>query len=128
LRAHRSIGRGQRGESFDERLEIEHRAAHGERYGAARADFLDRANGVGAKAGCRVRVGRIDDIDQMMSNARPRRCVGLCRADVHAAVHLRRIDAHDLGPHALGEGERERALPGGGRSHQQHRRDRRDGG
>ena len=65
-------------------------------------------------------VGR-DDVDEVMGNARACRAIRLRGADVHAAIHLRRIDADDLRVEAARERQRERALARRRGAHQQHR-------
>ncbi len=66
----------------------------------------DRRSASRTKARRRIRVDRIEDVDQVVRDARARRRVGLGGADVHAAIDLRRIDADDLAGEALGERQR----------------------
>ena len=121
-RAHRGIGRRQSREAVLERLEVQHRPADEQRNSAARANRGNRFDRIGAEPRRRVGFDRIEDVDQMMRHPRARRGVGLRRADVHAAIHLRGIHADDLDREALRERERERGLAGSGRAHQQHGR------
>jgi hypothetical protein len=74
------------------------------------------------KAGSGISFGRCDEIDQVMRNACACRHIGFRGADIHAAIHLRGIDADDFHWKALGECQRQRAFSRRGRAHQQHRR------
>ena len=67
----------------------------------------------------RIRLRRIEDVDQVVRDARAIGGRRLRRADVHAAIHLRGIDGDDLAAEALGERQRERTLARRGRAHQQ---------
>jgi hypothetical protein len=55
-----------------------------------------------------------------MRDASTRRRIGLGGADIHAAIDLRRIDAHDLDWKELSKLERDRALARRGRTHEQN--------
>ncbi len=117
--AHLAVGRGQRVEALEQRLEVEHRAADEQRQRAARGDAGDQPLGVGDEARRRVRLGRVEDVDQVVRHARALGGRGLGGADVHAAVDERRVDADDLdrpavGGERLGDGQRGGGLAGGG--------------
>jgi hypothetical protein len=84
------------------RAEIEHRAA-GQRNAPARVDLVDEAQRLGAETPRRVGLGGIDHVDQVVRHARALVDVRLRGPHVHAAVDLRRVDAHDLHREALGE-------------------------
>ena len=116
--AHAGIGPRQRAQALGQRLEVEHRPAGHDRHPAAGANRRDRREGVVAEPRRGVGLGRVDDVDQVMGDARAGRRVGFRRADVHAPVDLRGVDADDLAADALGQRERERALAGRGRAHQ----------
>ena len=74
---------------------------------------------VGAEARRRIRLGRRDQVDEVVRHACARRLVRLRRADVHPAIDLRGVDGDDLAAERVGERERERALARRGRAHQQ---------
>jgi hypothetical protein len=112
----------QRTQAFVQRLEVEHRPADKQRHPSARSDSVDCAQGIVRKPRSGISLGRRDEIDQVMRNACACRRIGFRGADIHAAVHLRGIDADDFHREAFGEGERQRAFSRRGRAHQQHRR------
>ena len=118
---HLRVAFGQRIEPVEQGLHIQHRAAHQQRGTAARVDLGDQARGVGGEARGGVRVGRFDDVDQVVRHTRALGRARLGRADVHAAIDLRRVDAHDLQRHPFGERHRQRALAAGRRPSQHHR-------
>ena len=95
-RAHCGVGRRHLRESAAQRTEIEHRAADQQRQLAARADVVDRPPRVAHELARRIRLRRIENVDQVMRM--PLQHVGrrLAGADVHAAIDHRRIDADDL--------------------------------
>jgi hypothetical protein len=66
-------------------------------------DLAGEAQRLGAEAPRRVRVGGIDHVDEVVRHARALRGTRLGGSHIHAAVNLRRIDAHDLHGKALGE-------------------------
>lgn len=105
-RAHVRIGAGQVVEPLRQRLVVQHRAAREQRRAAARGDLTDQAQRVGAETRGRIRVGRIDDVDQMVRHARALFARRLRGADIHVAVDERRIDADDLDRAARGERQR----------------------
>ncbi len=110
LGADRRIGGRQRRQPAHQRALVEHRSAHEERNAPARGDLAGHAQRVGAEASRRVRLGGLDDVDEMVRDGGPRGRVGLGRADVHAAIDERRVDAHDLHGQARREGQRHRGL------------------
>ena len=117
-RAKGGVRSRQRAQAVGERFEVEHRAADQQRHAAARANGGDGGQRVGTESGGGIGLRRIDDVDEVMRDARTRRRVRLRRADVHAAINLRRIHTHDFGREAQGERQRERALARRGRAHQ----------
>ena len=100
----------QRRQAISERLEIEHGPADQERDAAARLYVRNGAQRIGSKSCRRIRLVRVDEIDEMVRNPSAQARVGLCRSDIHAAIDLRRIDADDLDGQAGGELDRDRAL------------------
>ena len=74
-----------------------------------------------ARVACRgVLLSRIGDVDQMMRNPASIGDAQLVGADIEPPIHGRRIAIDDFAPESLAERQRERALPGGGRSQDGH--------
>ncbi len=121
LRTHDRIGAGKGREAFGERLEVQHRAAGDDRHATAPTDAVDGLACVVREPRSGIRRRGIDEVEQMMRPTGPCRGIRLRRADVHAAIDLRGIHGHDLAVEAFRELERERALAGGRRPHQQDR-------
>ena len=110
LGADRSIGLGQGVEAGDQRAVIKHRAAH-EQWKLIFSKHLDYSgNGVGAPAPGRVAVIGIDEVDEMMRHRRTLGGARLGGTDVHAAIHLRRVDRDDLERRPLRKLERQARL------------------
>jgi hypothetical protein len=63
---------------------------------------------------------RVADVDQVVHDAGPFLAGWLGGADVHAAVHQRRVHADDLGVQLLGQGQRGSALAGSGGAGERH--------
>ena len=96
-RTHCRVRRRHLRESAAQRTEIEHRAADQQRQLAARVDVVDRLPRVAHELSGRVRLRRIENVDQVMRIAARRTSRRrLAGADVHAAIDHRRIDADDL--------------------------------
>ena len=82
---HLRVGRRHRIEAVEQRLEVEHRAADQQRQPAARADVTDQAARVGDEARRGIRIGWLDDVDQVVRDrgafgrARASRCRCPCR-------------------------------------------------
>ena len=116
--AHVGVGCGHIVEPVHQRLEIQHGAAHQQRYGLAGADFIDQLLRVAHELGRAVGLQRIDDVDEVMRDGGQLCRRGLGRADVHAFVDQGRIHADDLGLlpalcQALGQCQRCRSLARG---------------
>jgi hypothetical protein len=97
------VGLRQRCNAAGQRPEIKHRAADEQWHPPARVDCSDRRRRIATEPSGRVGCGRITEIDQVVRHCvehGPRR---LGRADVHAAVDLRRVDADDLDRKVLRE-------------------------
>ena len=77
---------------------------------AASVDFRDQAQRIGAETSRGIRLRGIHDVDQVVGHALACGRVGLGGADVHAAIDLRRIDAHDFHRQSLGKGQGRRRL------------------
>ena len=117
--AHAGIGARQRRQPFRERLEVQHGATAKDRRAAARANVRHGGQRVAHERRRRIGQRRIDDVEQVMRHARPVGGGRLGGADVHAAIHLRRIDGDDFAVEASCQVERERALARSRRTHQQ---------
>ena len=109
-------------ETFLQRLEVQHRPPDEQRNIAARMDLGQRLAGILAEASGRVTIGGVEDIDQMMGRGRERLAIGFGGADVHVAVHLRRVDAYDFDLEARCQVHGNTGLPRCGGTHQQDRR------
>ena len=118
---HGRVGARQVIEADGEGARIEHRAAHQQRQSPAAADLADQLAGIVHEAGGRIRLGGLDQIDQVMRHRSQLGDAWLGGADVHAAIDQRRVDADDLEIEALGETHGDRALARGGRAEQHDR-------
>ena len=118
LGAHARIGFGHGVEPAGQRLEIKHGAAHQERQLAARPDLLHQAFGVGHEFGGAVGLQGIAYVDQVVRHRSQLAGAGLGGADVHAAVHQRRVHADDLDRVRARNRQRRRRFARGGRAGQ----------
>ncbi len=96
LRAHVGVGGGHVVNAVEQRLEVQHGAAHQQRQRAARADLGHQPGGVLHKLGRAVGLQRVADVDEVVRHGGKLVGRGLGGADVHAAVDQGRIDADDL--------------------------------
>ena len=69
---------------------------------AARVNFNDPRRGIRDEAPRGITLVRVADVDQMMADAIPERARRLRRANIQAAIHHRRVDAHDFKGMELG--------------------------
>src|SRR6266568_605948 len=122
--AHLGVGFGQIGKSFAQRLEVKHGAPDEQRDPPTRCDFPHQAQRVFSETGGRIRLGRVDDVDQVVGHRGALRDRGLGRAEVHVAIHLRRVDAHHFERKHAREIEGKPSLTACGRPHQHDRRRR----
>ncbi|CAM4010022.1 hypothetical protein TSOC111612_24370 [Tsukamurella ocularis] len=112
---HGGIGRG-KGPLVEQRLEVHHRAADDDRR-AARGE-----QGLGVRTGPLLvprhggGLGHVQHVELVVRNAAPLRDRELRGADVHAPVHLHRVDVDDLAVQPLGEVQGKVRLAGGGGS------------
>ena len=118
-RAGRRVGFRQVGQPLLQRAEVQPGTADQQRHPALRADPPHRRQRVGAEIRCRIRLAGIADVDQRVRMARQCRRVGFRRADVHAAVDQRRIDADQAQRKLLAQRAGQRGLAGGGGAHQE---------
>ena len=95
-RTHHRIRRRHTGQATGQRLEIQHGAAHQQRHAATRGNILYQRQGIITKPCCRIRLGRVEHIDQVMRITLQRLRIRLGRPDIHATVHQHRIDADQL--------------------------------
>ena len=110
--AHRGVGRRHVVQALHECLEIQHRPTHQQRQFSARVDLADQPLRVAREVGGTVRLRRVADVDQVVRHGRAFCRTGFRAADVHAAVHQRRVDADDLERDRAGDHQRRRALAG----------------
>ena len=96
--AHGRIGLGHGVQAVDQGLEIEHGAADQQGQAAARRDGGDQRLRVAGKLGGAVGLQRVADVDQVVRHGGAFCGRGFGRADVHAAIDQRRVDADDLDP------------------------------
>ena len=94
--AQRGVGRGQRVQALEQCLEIQHRPAHQQRQAAAGVDLRISRRASATKRAAEYALGRLDHVDQVVRHRGAFGGAGFGGADVHAAVHQRRIDADDL--------------------------------
>ena len=107
---------GTRKQPARQRAEVEAGAADQNRQPPARLDVADRGRGIARVLRGRVVVGRIGDVDQVVRDAAPIADRDLVGADVEAAIDGGRVAVDDLAAVALGDRQRQRALPGRGRA------------
>ena len=79
-------------------------------------DFMNQTLRIRRKLRCAVRLGRLNDVDQMVRANRLLRARGFRRANVHAPIHQRRIHADDLDRPLLRQSQCQRGFTGGGRA------------
>ena len=96
FRPHRGVGRRER-PVVEQRLDVQHRAAHQHRNLAARGNRLDLGGGVLLVARDRRGRGDVEDVELVVRDAAALRDGQFRRADVHAAVELHRVGVDDLG-------------------------------
>ena len=113
LGAHFGVGGGHVVNAVQQRLEVQHGAAHQQGQCTTGADLGNEARGVLHKLGSAVGLQRVADVDEVVGHGSALCRCGFGGANVHAAVHQGRIDADDLHRHAPpqhgGQGQR----PGG---------------
>jgi hypothetical protein len=112
----RFVPRGPFEQPSRQRAVIEARAADQNGKPPAGGDSADHRRSFARVAGRRVLVGRFHHVHHVMRNAPLLERGNLVRADVEAAVHGRRIAAHDLAAELLGDRDAEGALPRRGRA------------
>ena len=96
----------------DDGTEVQAGATHEQRPVPPLLDRRHRRAGVALEARHVVVVARVDQVDQVVRHLGPLADRRLGRADVHASVHLHRVDADDLpAPVRAGELVRDRRLP-----------------
>ena len=110
------IGGGQVVNAGVEGVVIEHGAADQYRDFATGVRGGDFAAGIGGKAPGGVGFFGVKDVYQRVRVAGQGGSIRLCRANIHAAVDLRGIDADEMHGVAVGEGESERGFAGSGRA------------
>ncbi|MNG93350.1 hypothetical protein D3C79_523150 [compost metagenome] len=120
LGTHRGIGRRHVGQAIDQRLVIEHGAAHQQRDLAARGDLGHGLQGIGTELRSRIALGRVANVDQPVRVSGEDFFRRLGRTDVHAAVDQRRIDADQLARQYFGQLDGQVGLAGRRRAHQEY--------
>ncbi len=118
FRAHRSISRRHVRQPFLQRLEIQHGSADQQRNAAGGADLRHGRQRIAAELGSRVALSRIEDVHQAVRELRQYLGRGLRRADVHATVDQRRIDADQLAGQHTRQLQRQIGLARGGGTHE----------
>ena len=103
--ANGGVGAGHVVQPVKQCLEVQHGAAHQQRQLAASVDVGDEPRSVSCKFSRAVGMQRVADIDQVVRHAGQLSRRRLGRADVHAPVHQRRIDADDFDLHHPGNGK-----------------------
>jgi hypothetical protein len=121
LRTQHRFASGEFGEPVAQRLHIEQGAADEQRQPAACGNLRGQALGVAHEGRRRVALQRVVRVDQVMRHGGPLGRRGFGRADVHAAVDQRRVDADDLQRQLLRQRQRGTGLADAGGTDQQHR-------
>ena len=103
-------GTRQRRQTFAQRAQIEQRASDEQRQPPTSPDRRDETRCVAREPSCRVRLHRLQNVDEMMRHAVAYRRRRLRRTDVETAIHHRRIHADDFDRYVFREGEREIGL------------------
>ncbi len=111
----------QTGDAPRKGTEIHHRAPDEQRYYTARGkDLVHFPVGIAHELARRVALFRIEEVDQAMRRALERRCIRFGRANVHAAINERRIDADDVAGKSLAKPNCEVGLARRRGAHQQN--------
>ncbi len=118
--AYRRVGLRQIAESFAECLEVQHRAADQQWDFSSLRDVMHQAQRIVAECGGGIGFGGGDDVDQVVRRAGERGGVRLGGADVHVAIHQRRVHADELHRQALCQFHRDAGLAAGGGTHQKN--------
>ena len=110
----------------DDRSEVEAGAADEDRHRSSLTDAIDRVAGERLELADGEGVGRVDQIDEMVSDAGLLGCRGCGGADVHPAVDLHRVDRDEFcltasPANAIDERKRKRRLAGGSRPEDRQR-------
>jgi hypothetical protein len=105
-------------QSRDKHPVIQHRAADEQWNSLPGEDVFDGMNRLDAESTRRIALVGIEDIHEVVANLRALGKRRLRGSDIHAAIHLRRVDAHDVDRQLPGERERKPRLPAGGRAEQ----------
>ena len=104
-----------------EGVEVQHRAADQQRLASPRPDLAHGLARIAQELPCRIAHRRIADVDQMVRDPLTGRKVRLGGADIHAAIHLCGVDAHDLERQSVGEFEGNVGLARARWAHEQQR-------
>ena len=105
------IGGREIGQSVAKGTEIERGAPHKEDRAPSAADGMHRDRGRGQPPDDVERLGRSDNVEEVVGNALLLRGRGLGGADVESAVDRHRVDADNLGPKSFGEPHRQAGFP-----------------
>ena len=109
LGAHLRVGRGDVVQALQQRLEVQHGAAHQQRCFAACTNVAYQPGRVFGKFCRAVAVQRVQRVDQVVRHGGQFFAAGFGRANVHASVNQGRVDADDfcaaLGLQGLGQGQ-----------------------
>ena len=114
LRPHRRIGGGQIVQPARQRVEIHHRATDNQRQPPARGNLAAQTQAVRRKLRRAVRLQRRDNVDQMVRHGGQLGGRRLGRADVHAFIDQRGIEADDFNGKTLCQPQRKAGFAGSG--------------
>ena len=111
------VGFGEVVQSFCQRVEIQHGAADEQRQFSALYDALNEREGVFAKLCCRIGIGRVNDVDEVVRNGGLFFAGWFCGADVHVTIDEGGINGDDFAWDMAGDFERGGGFSGSCRSH-----------
>ena len=117
--AQRRIGLRQGRKAQFQRPEIQAGSTNQQRYAALRMDPFDLQQGIRAKLGGGIGLGRVADVDEPVRETLQGRRIGLRRTDIHAAIDEGRVDTDQVERKMLGERAGKRGLARCRRPHQE---------
>ena len=114
------VGGGKR-PFVEQRLDVHHRAADDDRYRPFGRDPLDVGGRILLVAGDGRRLGDVQHVELVVRDAAAVGDGQLRGPDVHPAVELHGVGVHDLTAEPFGHRQRQRRLPGTGRTDDRER-------
>ena len=93
----------QRREPVPQSTQVEQRPADEQRQPAARTDLADESGSVARESSCRVGLGRLQDVDEMMRDGAAYSRGRFRGADVEPAINERRVHADYFERYSFGQ-------------------------